>query len=125
MKRTVTILLLVVMLTQAFSRLFILLEYQANKDFITKFLCLNREKPQLQCNGKCYLMKKLRKAEQTENTSNQKRQKQKQEITLFYQSLASYPPAFAHKGSAVPLAFLEGKPSGSLQAIFHPPQTAV
>ncbi|UJH68468.1 hypothetical protein [Allomuricauda sp. SCSIO 65647] len=42
-------------------------EYIANYDYITNVLCENRDKPQLQCNGKCYLSKQLAKeAEQND-----------------------------------------------------------
>ncbi|MBL6446716.1 hypothetical protein JMN32_10360 [Fulvivirga sp. 29W222] len=38
------------------------LDYQVNKDFIAKVFCINKDKPELKCNGKCYLAKKLKKA---------------------------------------------------------------
>lgn len=37
------------------------IEYLANQDYIAEFLCVNKEKPQLQCNGKCHLVKALKK----------------------------------------------------------------
>lgn len=44
-----------------------IVEYVANYDYIVTVLCENKEKPQLQCNGKCYLAKQLEKsAEQDE-----------------------------------------------------------
>ncbi|MGV3538862.1 MAG: hypothetical protein ACO1OQ_03575 [Rufibacter sp.] len=122
MKRTVTILLLAVMLTQAFSKVFVLLDYQANKEFITKFLCINREKPQLHCNGKCYLMQKLKKAEQAENAAGQKEQKQKQDITLYFQPLAASQPALTRSNPSSFSFFCAGKTSGAHLAVFHPPQ---
>ena len=36
-----------------------LFEYVINQDYIAEFLCVNKEKVELQCNGKCYLMQKL------------------------------------------------------------------
>ena len=36
-----------------------LLEYNLNKEYIASVLCENRNKPELACNGKCYLNKKL------------------------------------------------------------------
>ena len=35
------------------------MEYQVNKDFIAKNLCINRAKPSCCCQGKCYLNKKM------------------------------------------------------------------
>lgn len=39
------------------------LEYAFNYDYISTRLCENRDKPELNCNGKCYLKKKLVKAQ--------------------------------------------------------------
>ncbi|PKH49706.1 hypothetical protein CXF68_02905 [Tenacibaculum sp. Bg11-29] len=36
-------------------------EYAINYDYISKVLCINKDKPALQCNGKCQLMQKLEK----------------------------------------------------------------
>lgn len=35
------------------------LHFEANKDFITKNLCINRFDPDSECKGKCILMQKL------------------------------------------------------------------
>ena len=37
------------------------LDYLVRKDFIMENLCVNREKPEKQCKGKCHLEKQLRK----------------------------------------------------------------
>lgn len=44
-----------------------LLEYQANRDFFAEILCVNKAKPELKCNGKCALSKKLKKAFEDES----------------------------------------------------------
>lgn len=43
-----------------------IIEYYANYDYIATVLCENRDKPYLECNGKCYLQKQLNKV----NTNN-------------------------------------------------------
>ncbi|MDO6598162.1 hypothetical protein Q4512_14660 [Oceanihabitans sp. 2_MG-2023] len=43
------------------------LYYQLNIDYIVETYCVNKEKPTLQCNGKCHLAKQL---QPTSNTSN-------------------------------------------------------
>lgn len=42
-----------------------IIEYHANYDYIAAVLCENRDKPYLECNGKCYLEKQLKKANHT------------------------------------------------------------
>ncbi|CAM1334501.1 hypothetical protein [Tenacibaculum aestuariivivum] len=39
-------------------------EYAINYDYISKVLCINKDKPKLQCNGKCQLMKKIEKQQE-------------------------------------------------------------
>ncbi|UII74503.1 hypothetical protein LV716_09510 [Flagellimonas sp. HMM57] len=36
-----------------------MLEYIIYEDYIAEFLCVNKDKVELQCNGKCYLMQRL------------------------------------------------------------------
>ncbi|MGN6800790.1 MAG: hypothetical protein ACTHJN_02725 [Ginsengibacter sp.] len=47
------------MFIQTFSSLFIEADFYANQSYIAKNLCVNRNKPMMHCNGKCYLAKKL------------------------------------------------------------------
>ena len=36
-----------------------LFEYIIEHDYIAEFLCVNRDRPELKCEGKCYLMQQL------------------------------------------------------------------
>ncbi len=36
-------------------------EYAINYDYISEVLCINKDKPEMHCNGKCYVMKQLKK----------------------------------------------------------------
>lgn len=70
MKKLIFILVLALFLKPVFP----VLEYAINYDYISKVLCVNKEKPALHCNGKCHLMKELAKASETEkpNSTNKK-----------------------------------------------------
>ena len=35
------------------------LEYVVDQDYIAEFLCINQDRPELECEGKCYLMQML------------------------------------------------------------------
>ena len=39
-----------------------LANYIINQNYIADFLCINKDKPELECNGKCYLADQLKKA---------------------------------------------------------------
>lgn len=43
------------------------LEYSLNYTYISEVLCVNKEKPELHCNGKCHLNKELKKAANEES----------------------------------------------------------
>ena len=38
-----------------------IIEYHSNYEYIANVLCENRDRPYLECNGKCYLEKQLKK----------------------------------------------------------------
>ena len=46
-------------------------EYWANQDFIADVLCINKDKPQMQCNGQCHLSAQLEKATDSEESDAQ------------------------------------------------------
>jgi hypothetical protein len=66
-------------------------DYVINYEYISKVLCENKDKPKLQCNGKCHLMKELAKAAETENpkSSDKKSFSPIQEV-LFFNEVGSY-----------------------------------
>lgn len=55
---------------QMFSQLGVLAGYELNKDYIASVLCVNRDKPEMHCDGKCYLKKKLQQDQQRKNSEN-------------------------------------------------------
>lgn len=44
----------------------IYLDFELRRDYISRNLCENRNKPLLNCNGKCYLSKKIAAAQEEE-----------------------------------------------------------
>jgi hypothetical protein len=50
-----------------------ILDYGVNYDYISTVLCVNKDKPEMHCNGKCHLAKELAEKsaeEHQENTTN-------------------------------------------------------
>ena len=66
--RFIAILLIVCVQSANFSRLFIFAGFELNRNYIAKNLCENRNRPWLHCNGKCFLMKKLKQALEKEKS---------------------------------------------------------
>lgn len=40
--------------------------YELNKEYITEMFCINKSRPELNCDGKCFLMQKLQEKNQTD-----------------------------------------------------------
>jgi hypothetical protein len=59
--------------------------YHANKDYIARVLCVNRAKPQLHCDGQCYLAKKLKAQQDRQDKETTERVQQTASIQLFWQ----------------------------------------
>ena len=55
------------MLFMAFGKSALVLNYQINKKSIAATRCENRDKPEMRCDGKCYLSKQLKQAEEKES----------------------------------------------------------
>jgi hypothetical protein len=58
-KYPVTILLILLVAAQSFSKWCLIAEFQVNRDFIARNLCVNRLNPISCCKGTCFLNKNL------------------------------------------------------------------
>lgn len=67
MKFFAAIFLFTVIVIQTFSSYMMEADFYFNQDFIAKNLCVNRDKPMMHCNGKCYLSKKLKEEGKTQS----------------------------------------------------------
>ena len=99
-----------------------LMEYVIYEDYIAEFLCINKDKVELQCNGKCYLMQMLQ--EQNEDKKQNLPKIALEEYPIGFVTLQSIvPPKKTHslnKGLFIyhnPYSFLYTSES------FHPPST--
>ncbi|MBB3841427.1 hypothetical protein FHS57_005455 [Runella defluvii] len=66
MKKFVSIGLILAVLLQPFYRLWIVVTFQINQDFIAATLCEERNTPENDCQGHCYLCKRLHQADERE-----------------------------------------------------------
>jgi len=87
LRRFIAYLLMAALVSANFSCLFVYAGFELNKNYIATHLCVNRDKPWLHCNGKCYFMKKIKQAQEKEK--NDERQSQK---NLFQDALFTRKP---------------------------------
>ncbi|HLV63047.1 hypothetical protein [Galbibacter sp.] len=74
-------------------------DYVINQDYIAEYLCINKDKPAMDCNGKCYLMEML----EAEN------QQKKQNIPAI--DLREYPIGFVNVLHIPALTHISIKPT--------------
>ena len=105
-----------------FSSNIISINFYLNQNYIASTLCENRDNPQLHCNGKCQLQKKLNQQEGKDKQIPDKRNESQIQIIsskTFFARLFAF-IAFAVKKQFYSLvSCLHDLQSGS---IFHPPQ---
>ncbi|MDQ0109680.1 hypothetical protein J2T02_004824 [Chitinophaga terrae (ex Kim and Jung 2007)] len=121
-KRLITMLLLVVWLCQLSGRYVVMLDFFINQDYISKNLCVNRDKPELHCNGKCHLAKKLKEEERKDQENPERKLENKSElfcerivVNTLLQPVLSL-PGIRHQ---YPLSI--GCPIDQPSSVFHPP----
>ncbi len=79
--------------------------YKVNKEYITRVLCQNRDKPQLHCDGKCYLAKKLKEQQQKQDQQTSDRVESIPMLQLFASPIASFDFSLARIVTRDQLAF--------------------
>src|SRR4029077_2127109 len=73
---------------QSISLLLVDAGYNANHSYIASALCVNRDKPQMHCDGKCFLKKELNG--QQEKESSQRTIHPNSSVTFFCEEVPSY-----------------------------------
>ncbi len=89
MKRAFAIFFLIAFVFQSTSTLWIMASFYAQRDYISKNLCINRFDAIPVCKGQCYLTKQLQENEKKEQNLPDLKQK---EIQLFFKTI--YPLNF-------------------------------
>lgn len=67
-----------------FRPLIPLVEYAVNYEYISEVLCINKSKPELHCNGKCYLSKEIAKTNDTDSSPLTKTKNSGQKLLDIY-----------------------------------------
>ena len=124
-KQLIACFMLAALLAVHSFRLVVWVQFKLNQDTIAATLCENRDKLQMHCNGKCYLMKKLKQAEENAHKQSDKESVHKIEIIFFQQT--SSQPAFSStltEGIRIAPAYhTNGYGSCCLESIFRPPKS--
>jgi hypothetical protein len=109
------------MLGQTFSKCFLVLGYQWNKNYIATHLCENRDKPEMKCAGKCYLCKRMKKEDKNDQENPERRSENKFELITFLASYRLTHPIKYLVEAKYP-TYQENIYNCFFPSLFHPPQ---
>jgi len=121
LKRIIAISLLIALIASNFSRFFVYAGFEFNQKYIAEKLCVNKDRPWMHCNGKCFLMKKLKQVEEKE-----KKQERENQRSHYVECLPSAATSFTFKRPTVKVIYPEGTVLNTVHrsfSIFQPPKS--
>lgn len=89
MRSLIAYLLLLGIMLPTISPLGTIVYFNSNRAYIARVLCKNRDKPALNCNGKCYLAKKLKQQQDQKDKETTRKIENLPNAHLFYQPFAN------------------------------------
>ena len=98
-------------------------EYAAFYDYIKNELCVNKDKPQMACNGKCHLKKELAKASDSDKSNDKKHSSSSEQQVVFFQPVFENNIVFIanQQGSEIEPTYNKIYKFDFMNFIFHPP----
>jgi len=105
---------------QTFSTYIIKADFYLNRSYIAKNLCVNRDNPQMHCNGKCYLAKRIREQENPDRQSPTSKNDRFDVAPFFVPKPFKIEYTFSDRKSLF-IIMNDGSLSTFHRSIFHPP----
>ena len=121
MKSCFAYLLAALVLLQTFSRELLVVDFALNRATITARFCVNKARPQLHCDGKCYFAKKLKQQEERENKAPSPL---KERLEMLPAAFGGWQAPVVRPVARVAVRYapwVVGHYTAPLGAVFHPP----
>jgi hypothetical protein len=85
-RRFIAFFLLIALISSNFSRFYVYAGFKLNRSYIAEKFCINKSRPWLHCDGKCYFMKKIKQAEDNEKKQEAKDNSNRTEFSFFQEA---------------------------------------
>ena len=123
MKKVVSVVLAILIVVLSFKDVFVFADFYWNQDFIAKTLCINKDKPEMKCNGKCHLSKVIKEIQDQEDKSPDSKEENRFSTVYVVAPLSSFTfnnPTIINKRSF----FIKNETYifNFLNKVFHPPR---
>jgi len=120
LKQCSAFILLLAFMASSFSKAVIIADFYANQDYIAKNLCENKDKPMMNCCGKCMLRKRLHK-EANQDQNDPERRADNKEVMYFDQASAALDAPVVSVVDLPYSSFSPAAPVDQPATIDHPP----
>jgi hypothetical protein len=114
-------LLAALVLLQTFSRELLVVDFALNQATITARFCVNKARPQLHCDGKCYFAKQLKKQEERENKAPNPLKERLEMLPAAFSTWHLQPVRAVAKAAPRYADFVPEHYAAPLNAVFRPP----
>jgi len=84
MQRFIAIALILIISLPLMHKAIVITNYIVDYDYISQILCINKEEPEMKCNGKCHLTKELNKTESSDDNESKNNSRTNLEIGITY-----------------------------------------
>lgn len=123
MQKLFAILLICSLGFHSLAKLGIVAWYEINKDYVADVLCINKDKPELNCKGKCYLKKQLNKTDEQQNSQDGKVVDTKIEIAEYVPASIKYDVQeyYTVSNQSFSAHYQDDSSQDFTRDIFHPP----
>lgn len=120
-KKLISIFLLFGILSNCLNYWVLSTSYTLNKAYISSVLCTNKDKPELHCEGKCFMDIKLKELEQKNKHEQENLKRAIETIAPLYVSLID--PLFETTFKLAIPHYLQQSPIAKASSVFQPPKT--
>ena len=123
MKNIIAIFLSLLVAATAFKDLVVIASFKANQQYIATNLCVNQNKPELSCHGKCFLNAQLDKEEKRDKSIPYSSFENKQQPIYYISTNIKWPELNQRYNKLNKFSINEDRPlNGYLSAVFRPPE---
>ncbi len=113
--------MIISLLIQSMDHAFIFISFKINQDYIVEKLCINREKPEMNCKGHCQLKKQMKEEEKRKKESPA-RLEVKNAIILIKPGIHIKFNSYNYPEKEFEVVRCASKPRSFIPDIFHPPK---
>lgn len=122
MKKWGAVVLIIFLILNTFNEASIFIAFKLNQSKITELFCINKDKPELKCNGQCHLAEVIEDNQEEENSPYSNSTETREVIVLFIQLITPY--YFQPSAHDNTLSFKDNFiiKEFKLGNVFHPPK---